>query len=85
MSASLISIIFIVVAVGLLLFAFLGSGESSVEERLSRYTEGTTPYRTETLPRKKKPNPRRLRIIWINPFPNRIGSKAFRRIWPKPI
>jgi tight adherence protein B len=41
MSASLISIIFVAVAVGLLLFAFLGSGESSVEERLSRYTELT--------------------------------------------
>ena len=43
MSVSLISIIFIAVAVGLLLFAFLGSGESSVEERLSRYTELTAP------------------------------------------
>jgi tight adherence protein B len=41
MSPTLISIIFVVIAVGLLAFAFLGSGESSVEERLSRYTETT--------------------------------------------
>ncbi len=39
MSPLLISIIFVAIAVGLLAFAFLGSGESSVEERLSRYTE----------------------------------------------
>ncbi len=39
MSPTIISIIFVVVAVGLLIFAFMGSGESSVEERLSRYTE----------------------------------------------
>jgi tight adherence protein B len=39
MSPLLISIIFVAIAVGLLFFAFLGSGESSVEERLSRYTE----------------------------------------------
>jgi tight adherence protein B len=43
MSPALISIIFVVVAVGLLAFAFLGSGESSVEERLSRYTEFKAP------------------------------------------
>jgi len=53
MSASLISIIFIAVAVGLLLFAFLGSGESSVEERLSRYTELTAPVDSET-PKEEK-------------------------------
>jgi tight adherence protein B len=39
MSPLLISIIFVAIAIGLLAFAFLGSGESSVEERLSRYTE----------------------------------------------
>jgi tight adherence protein B len=39
MSPTLISIIFVVIAVGLLIFAFMGSGESSVDERLSRYTE----------------------------------------------
>ncbi|MBN2085663.1 MAG: type II secretion system F family protein [Anaerolineales bacterium] len=39
MSPTLISIIFVAIAIGLLAFAFLGSGESSVEERLSRYTE----------------------------------------------
>ncbi len=39
MSPLLISIIFVAIAVGLLAFAFLGGGESSVEERLSRYTE----------------------------------------------
>jgi tight adherence protein B len=39
MSGVAISVIFVVVAIGLLVFAFLGSGESSVEERLSRYTE----------------------------------------------
>jgi tight adherence protein B len=48
MSASLISIIFVIVAVVMLLFAFLGSGESSVEERLSRYTELTTPTDAES-------------------------------------
>jgi tight adherence protein B len=39
MSPLLISIIFVAIAIGLLAFAFLGSGDSSVEERLSRYTE----------------------------------------------
>ena len=53
MSVSLISIIFVAVAVGLLLFAFLGSGESSVEERLSRYTELTAPVDTES-PKEEK-------------------------------
>jgi tight adherence protein B len=53
MSVSLISIIFVAVAVGLLVFAFLGSGESSVEERLSRYTELTAPADTES-PKEEK-------------------------------
>jgi tight adherence protein B len=53
MSVTLISIIFIAVAVGLLLFAFLGSGESSVEERLSRYTELTAPAETEATKEEK--------------------------------
>jgi Flp pilus assembly protein TadB len=53
MSVSLISIIFVAVAVGLLLFAFLGSGESSVEERLSRYTELSAPVDTES-PKEEK-------------------------------
>jgi tight adherence protein B len=39
MSPLVVSIIFVAIAIGLLAFAFLGSGESSVEERLSRYTE----------------------------------------------
>ncbi|MBN1439574.1 MAG: type II secretion system F family protein [Anaerolineales bacterium] len=43
MSPALISIIFVAVAVILLVFAFLGSGDTSVEERLSRYTEFTVP------------------------------------------
>jgi tight adherence protein B len=47
MSPTLISVIFVVIAVGLLIFAFLGSGESSVEERLSRYTESLAPAETE--------------------------------------
>jgi tight adherence protein B len=47
MSPTIISIIFVVIAVGLLVFAFMGSGESSVEERLSRYTESITPSETE--------------------------------------
>jgi tight adherence protein B len=54
MSASLISIIFIAVAVGLMLFAFLGSGESSVEERLSRYTELTAPTTEGEAPKEEK-------------------------------
>ncbi len=53
MSVTLISIIFIAVALGLLLFAFLGSGELSVEERLSRYTELTAPTDTEA-PKEEK-------------------------------
>ncbi|MGD0807032.1 MAG: type II secretion system F family protein [Anaerolineales bacterium] len=53
MSVSLISIIFVAVAVGLLVFAFLGSGESSVEERLSRYTELTAPTDTESTKEEK--------------------------------
>jgi tight adherence protein B len=54
MSASLISIIFVIVALGLLVFAFFGTGESSVEERLSRYTElTTTPADAET-PKEEK-------------------------------
>lgn len=48
MSPTLISIIFVVIAVGLLLFAFLGSGETSVEERLSRYTESAAPVEETT-------------------------------------
>jgi tight adherence protein B len=47
MSPTIISIIFVVIAVGLLLFAFLGSGETSVEERLSRYTESIAPEEEE--------------------------------------
>jgi tight adherence protein B len=54
MSASLISIIFVAVAVGLLLFAFLGSGESSVEERLSRYTELTATSTDSEAPKEEK-------------------------------
>jgi tight adherence protein B len=42
MSPLLISIIFVGIAVLLLVFAFLGSGETSVEARLSRYTENTS-------------------------------------------
>jgi tight adherence protein B len=53
MSVSLISIIFVAIAVGLLLFAFLSSGESSVEERLSRYTELSAPADTES-PKEEK-------------------------------
>jgi tight adherence protein B len=41
MSPLLISIIFVAIAVLLLVFAFLGSGETSVEERLNRYTENS--------------------------------------------
>jgi tight adherence protein B len=48
MSPTIISIIFVVIAVGLLLFAFLGSGETSVEERLSRYTESIAPAEEKT-------------------------------------
>ncbi|MGD0174289.1 MAG: type II secretion system F family protein [Anaerolineales bacterium] len=53
MSVSLISIIFVAIAIGLLLFAFLSSGESSVEERLSRYTELTAPADAES-PKEEK-------------------------------
>jgi tight adherence protein B len=53
MSASVISVIFVAVAIGLLLFAFLGSGESSVEERLTRYTELTAVADTDT-PKEEK-------------------------------
>jgi len=53
MSPLVISIIFVAVAVGLLLFAFLGSGESSVEERLSRYTEFTATTDTESAKEEK--------------------------------
>jgi tight adherence protein B len=53
MSPLFISLIFVAVAVGLLLFAFLGSGESSVEERLSRYTEFTATTDTEA-PKEEK-------------------------------
>jgi len=54
MSPTLISIIFVVIAVGLLIFAFMGSGESSVEERLSRYTEFTSAAETETTKEEKE-------------------------------
>jgi tight adherence protein B len=53
MSPLVISIIFVAVAIGLLLFAFLGSGESSVEERLSRYTEFKATTDTEALKEEK--------------------------------
>lgn len=53
MSPLVISIVLIVIAVLLLLFGFLGTGESSVEERLSRYTE-TGPVETEA-PKESKP------------------------------
>ncbi len=53
MSPTLISIIFVAIAVGLLVFAFLGSGDSSVEERLSRYTEFTATTETETAKEEK--------------------------------
>jgi tight adherence protein B len=57
MSPVLISVIFVAIAIGLLAFAFLGSGESSVEERLSRYTEFTaTPAAdAEAAPKEDKP------------------------------
>jgi tight adherence protein B len=54
MSPTLIAIIFIVIALGLLIFAFVGSGESSVEERLSRYTEIKAASETEA-PKVEKP------------------------------
>jgi tight adherence protein B len=54
MSPTLITIIFIVVALGLLIFAFVGSGESSVEERLSRYTEVKSATEKE-IPKTEKP------------------------------
>jgi tight adherence protein B len=54
MSPALISIIFVAIAVGLLVFAFLGSGESSVEERLSRYTELTAATEAEAPKEEKK-------------------------------
>jgi tight adherence protein B len=59
MSVTLISVIFIAVAVGLLALAFLGGGESSVEERLSRYTELTAaaPDTESTKEEKPKSSP----------------------------
>jgi tight adherence protein B len=55
MSPALISIIFVAVAVGLLVFAFMGSGESSVEERLSRYTEFKAPADEKETAKEDKP------------------------------
>jgi tight adherence protein B len=54
MSPTLIVVFFIVVAVILLVFAFVGSGESSVEERLSRYTEVKAAAEKEA-PKSEKP------------------------------
>jgi tight adherence protein B len=55
MSPTLISILFVAIALGLLAFAFLGSGESSVEERLSRYTEFSTKTAEGEAAKEEKP------------------------------
>jgi tight adherence protein B len=53
MSPLVVGIVLIVIAVILLVLGFLGTGESSVEERLSRYTE-SGPMETEA-PKESKP------------------------------